>query len=51
MKNLINYFMIALLASAMIFTGCKDDTADPTTANYQTLSSYMVSNGMDLPDL
>ncbi len=51
MKKLFSYFFIVLLVPAIMFTGCKDDTADPTTSNYQTLSTYMASNGMDLPDL
>ena len=52
MKKLMNYFMIAMIASALIFTGCKDDPApEPEKGNYNTLSTYMVSNGLDLPDV
>lgn len=51
MKNLFNYLMIALLATAMVFTGCKDETSDPTVGNYQTLTNYMSANNLDLPAL
>ena len=48
----MNYFMIAMLASALMFTGCKDDPApEPAKGDFSTLSSYMASNGLDLPDV
>ncbi len=48
----MNYFMIAMLASAFMFTGCKDDPAPaPEKGDFATLSSYMASNGLDLPDV
>jgi len=35
-----------------MFTGCKDDPApEPEKGDFSTLSSYMASNGLDLPDV
>ena len=48
MKNFVSYLLLAAILPAFIFTGCKDDTADPATANYQDLVNYMESNGMNL---
>jgi rhodanese-related sulfurtransferase len=49
----MNYFLLMMLVPAIMFTGCKDDNDDPAPAkgDYATLSAYMVSNGLDLPDL
>lgn len=51
----MNYFFIMMLIPAIMFTtGCKDDpdtTPPPATGDFATLSSYMVSNGLDLPDV
>lgn len=51
MKKFINYFMIAMLATAVAFTGCKDndDTTPAEKGNFKTLSEYMVNNDLDLP--
>lgn len=46
--------MVMMLLPAIMFTGCKDDEGDtppPATGDFATLSSYMVSNGLDLPDV
>ena len=46
--------MIAMLATAVMFSGCKDDpeeTPPPAKGNFETLKNYMVNNGLDLPDL
>lgn len=53
MKKLMNYFLLMMLVPAIMFTGCKDDPDDPTPekGDFKTLSSYMVDNGLDLPDL
>lgn len=50
----MNYLMIAMLASALMFTGCKDDEGEdppPATGDFATLTAHMTANGMDLPDL
>lgn len=51
MKRFISYLLLVAVLPAFIFTGCKDETVDPATANYQTLINYLTANGMDLPDL
>ncbi len=46
--------MIAMLATVIVFTGCKDDDDDPAPVekgNFATLSEYMVNNDLDLPTL
>ncbi len=54
MKKLLSYFLVAMLLPALVLTGCKDDTDDPTpaeTGNFTTLSTYMVNQNLDLPTL
>lgn len=54
MKRFINYFLFFAILPAFIITGCKDDTTDPPApakGDYSTLSTYMVNNGLDLPDI
>lgn len=54
MKKFINYFLIALIVPTFILTSCKDDNSDPTPVdkgNFETLKTYVVDNGMDLPAL
>ncbi len=51
MKKLMHYFLIAFAIPAIMLTGCKDDNPEPTEAGFQTLKTYMVDNGLDLPDL
>jgi rhodanese-related sulfurtransferase len=54
MKKLLNSVFMMMLLTAIVLTGCKDDTTDtpaPETGDYETLSSYMVNNGLDLTDI
>jgi rhodanese-related sulfurtransferase len=52
MKKFLKYFMLTLLVSSFVLAGCKkDDDDDPTPATptaFETLTSYMISNNMDV---
>lgn len=48
MKKFISYFLFAAILPALIFTGCNKDDDKGT---FTTLTSYMTSNNLDLPDL
>lgn len=53
MKKFINYFLLVAILPALVLTGCKDDS-DPEPAakgNFETLKTYMVAEGYDLPEL
>lgn len=51
MKKFVKYFLILAVLPAFVLSSCKkdDDPTDPTVSAYETLSTYMVDNGMDLP--
>lgn len=52
MKRLLNLFLLAVVLPAFVITGCKDDPAEPTEkGNFETLKTYMISKGYDLPAL
>ena len=42
---------IILLVPLVFFTNCKDDPAEPTITEYETLTTYMVQNDLDLTDI
>ena len=48
MKRFINLFLLAVILPAFVFTGCKKDDEKGT---FTTLTSYMLSNNMDLPQI
>ena len=50
MTNLMKFFVI-LLVPLVLFTNCKDDPADPVVSEYETLTTYMVQNDLDLSDI
>ena len=42
--------LLVIAVIAMVFvTGCKDDTTDPELNEFEILSQYMLTSGMDLP--
>ncbi len=58
MKTLLKYFFILALVPALFLTSCKEEndvfTPEPgpdPTVNFETLSTYMVANDLDLPDV
>ena len=52
MKKLISYFLVVMLIPAFVLTGCKDDPAPaPAVGDFNTLSTYMINNNLDLPAL
>ncbi len=52
MKRFLNVFLLAIVLPALVLTGCKDDTTEPTAkGNFETLKTYMEANNMDLPTL
>lgn len=53
MKKLLGYFLVVMLIPAFVLTGCKDDD-DPEPVEkgtFETLSTYLVNQGLDLPAL
>lgn len=47
-------FLLLLMIPLFVFTNCKKDSDDPeptTTDSYAVLTSYLVDNNMDLPDV
>jgi rhodanese-related sulfurtransferase len=50
MKRLLNIAIILALVPVLMLTSCKKDEPEAVNA-YQTLKTYMVTNGLDLPDL
>lgn len=52
MKKYFIYTLLVAFIATFSFTSCKDEgtQVDPTNA-YETLTTYMESNGMDLPDV
>ncbi len=55
MKKYLIYSILFAFVATISFTGCKyDDTCDCTDSGsvaYETMTTYMVQNGMDLPDV
>ena len=52
MKRLLNLFLLAIILPAFVITGCKDDPAEPAEkGDFETLKTYLVANGYDLPAL
>ncbi|NQV19212.1 MAG: rhodanese-like domain-containing protein [Armatimonadetes bacterium] len=45
--------LVAIIAafSVLFFTGCKDDTTDPGTDEFELLVQYMADNDLDLPTM
>lgn len=50
MKKFLIYSLLIVFVSTLTFTGCKESTSDEAVA-YQTLTTYMKSNGKDLSDI
>jgi len=50
MKKLLNLALVLALVPVLMMTSCKKDEPEAVNA-YQTLKTYMVTNGLDLPDL
>ena len=50
MKNLIKLFVI-LLIPALALTSCKDDNNDPVLQEFETLTTYMAQNNLDLSNV
>lgn len=51
MKNL-KLFLFALLIPALLFTSCKDEANNEASkSTHEILAEYLVSNGMDLPNI
>lgn len=50
MKRLLNIAVILALMPVLMMTSCKKDEPEVVNA-YTTLKTYMVNNGLDLPDL
>jgi len=52
MKKLLNVILLAVIIPAIVFTGCKDDPAPvPAVGDFNTLSTYMINQNLDLPAL
>ena len=52
MKKFVNVFLLAVILPALVFTGCKEETTEPVAkGNFETLKTYMVAEGYDLPEL
>ncbi|MBN2616430.1 MAG: hypothetical protein JXR71_12120 [Bacteroidales bacterium] len=52
MKKIFYYFMLFGSLQLFVLTGCKDNTTpDPSQSAYKTLTTYMVANNLDLPNL
>ena len=53
MKKFVNVFLLAFILPAFIMTACKDDggTEPAAKGNFETLKSYMIAEGYDLPEL
>jgi rhodanese-related sulfurtransferase len=54
MKKLASYFIIILIIPLFMFSGCKDDTDNPTPVEkgtFNDLKDYLIKNSLDLPDI
>lgn len=53
MKNRTHYFSALLIIFILAFSACKKDEPEPVPGEsaFSKLKTYMVDNGMDLPDL
>jgi rhodanese-related sulfurtransferase len=52
MKTFVKFLWIILLVPSMVFIGCKDsENETPANESFKTLTNYMVTEGLDLPDL
>lgn len=53
MKKYFKFTVLFTLFLAISFTGCKKDEPDPVDgpSAFSTLKTYMIDNGLDLPDL
>jgi rhodanese-related sulfurtransferase len=50
MKNMFRFFVI-LMVPIFLLTSCKDDPADPTISDFETLTQYMYNNNLDLNNI
>ncbi len=51
MRRFLNLLLLGLLPALLFTTSCKDDPADPTTPEFETLATYMVQNNLDLDNI
>ena len=53
MKKLFQILFLIAIVNIVFITGCKEsnETPVPFNENFATLTDYMASNGMDLPDI
>ncbi len=51
MNRLAKVFLFVASVSALLLTSCKKSDENPQTGNIETLKTYMLSQGLDLPIL
>lgn len=51
MNRFAKFFLFVALVPALVLTSCKKSDDDTQTGNFETLKTYMVAQGLDLPAL